>query len=59
MAQSMDGAANAPFFGLDVGDWSGLLSGFALAWLVLFWISRLLADERPGLHRGEPKGGQW
>jgi hypothetical protein len=36
MAQSMDGAANARFFGLDVGDWSVLLSGFALAWLVLF-----------------------
>jgi hypothetical protein len=35
MAQSMDSAANARFFGLDVGDWSVLLSGFALAALVL------------------------
>jgi uncharacterized membrane protein YczE len=36
MAQSMEGAATARFFGLDVGDWSVLLSGFALVALVLF-----------------------
>jgi hypothetical protein len=31
----MDGGPNARFFGLDVGDWSVLLSGLALATLVL------------------------
>jgi hypothetical protein len=29
------GATNARFFGLDVGDWSVLVGGFALAGLVL------------------------
>jgi hypothetical protein len=36
MSQLMSGPANARFFGLDTGDWSVLLGGFALAALVLF-----------------------
>jgi hypothetical protein len=32
----MSGPANARFFGLDTGDWSVLLGGFALAAFVLF-----------------------
>jgi hypothetical protein len=36
MSQLMSGRANVRFFGLDMGDWSVLLGGFALAALVLF-----------------------
>jgi hypothetical protein len=36
MSQLISGPANARFFGLDTGDWSVLLGGFALAALVLF-----------------------
>jgi hypothetical protein len=36
MSQFISGPANARFFGLDMGDWSILLGGFALAALVLF-----------------------
>jgi hypothetical protein len=36
MSQLMSGRMNARFFGLDMGDWSVLLGGFALAALVLF-----------------------
>jgi hypothetical protein len=36
MSQFAPGATNARFFGLDVGDWSVLVGGFALAGLVLF-----------------------
>jgi hypothetical protein len=37
MSQVVSTAANARFFGLDLGDWSVLLGGgFALAGLVLF-----------------------
>jgi uncharacterized membrane protein YczE len=36
MLLSMSGPPNARFFGLDMGDWSVLLGGFALAALVLF-----------------------
>jgi hypothetical protein len=36
MSQFAPSAANARFFGLDFGDWSVLVGGFALAGLVLF-----------------------
>ena len=36
MLLSMSGPPNARFFGLDMGDWTVLLGGFALAALVLF-----------------------
>jgi hypothetical protein len=36
MSQFISGPANARFFGLDMGDWSVLLGGSALAALVLF-----------------------
>jgi hypothetical protein len=36
MSRLMSGSVNARFFGLDMGDWSVLLGGFALAALVLF-----------------------
>jgi hypothetical protein len=36
MSQLMSGPANARFFGLDVGDWTVLLGGFALAAPLLF-----------------------
>jgi hypothetical protein len=36
MSQLAPRAASARFFGLDMGDWSVLVGGFALAGLVLF-----------------------
>jgi hypothetical protein len=36
MSQLTSGPANARIFGLNMGDWSVLLGGFALAALVLF-----------------------
>jgi hypothetical protein len=36
MSQFVPAVANGRFFGLDMGDWSVLGGGFALAGLVIF-----------------------
>ena len=66
MSQLAPRAASARFFGLDMGDWSVLVGGFALAGLILFLtypvapvgaIAGLAQGEEPGQPGDDPGAG--